>query len=156
MAFKITPGRLRFGMNLWPPFWAAGIRVLDIGADWRSARVRLSLHWFNRNYFGTHSGGSLYALTDPFFALLIVESLGSEYIVWDKAAEIEFIKAVREPVYAELKIDDALLHSLRSEAASGAPVLRWLTCEVQTASGQCVARVRKQVYVRLKPQHRHR
>jgi acyl-coenzyme A thioesterase PaaI-like protein len=146
----MSPGRLRRLLNLWPPYLAAGIRVLDIGVDFSCARVRLRRHWFNRNYFGTHFGGSLYAMTDPFFALLIVEKLGRDYIVWDAAAEIEFIAATREDVLAEFRIDDVLLDELRAAAADGSKVLRWLETEVRTEAGQLVARVRKQIYVRRK------
>jgi acyl-coenzyme A thioesterase PaaI-like protein len=146
----MTPRRLRWLMNLWPPFLAAGIRVLEIDADFSYARVRLRRHWFNRNYFGTHFGGSLYAMTDPFFALLIVEGLGRDYLVWDKAAEIDFVAATREDVYAEFRVDASLLEELRAAAANGGKVLRWLETEVRTASGGVVARVRKQVYVRRK------
>lgn len=146
----MTPVRLRRLLNLWPPFLAAGIRVVEIGDGFHHARVRLRRHWFNRNYFGTHFGGSLYGMTDPFFALLIVERLGREFVVWDKAAEIEFVAATREDVFADFAVDDALIQELVAAAADGSKVLRWLAVEVQTAAGQVVARVRKQIYVRRK------
>lgn len=146
----MTAGRLRRLLNLWPPYLAAGIRVLEIGDGFEYARVRLRRHWFNRNYFGTHFGGSLYAMTDPFFALLIVERLGRDYVVWDKAAEIEFVAATREDVFAEFRVDDRLVQDLAAAAADGSKVLRWLDVEVRTGSGQVVAQVRKQLYVRRK------
>lgn len=150
----MTPDRLRRLLNLWPPYLAAGIRVLEIGEGFSHARVRLRRHWFNRNYFGTHFGGSLYAMTDPFFALLIVERLGRDYHVWDKAAEIEFVTATREDVYAEFHVEAALIDELRDAAAGGDKVLRWLSTEVRTASGTVVAKVRKQLYVRRKREAR--
>lgn len=70
------PVRLRRMINLWPPFLFTGIRVLDIGADWRSARVRLRKRWYNSNYVGVHFGGSLFAMTDPFWMILVKECLG--------------------------------------------------------------------------------
>ena len=30
-------------------------------------------------------------MTDPFWMILVKECLGREYLVWDKAAEIEFV-----------------------------------------------------------------
>lgn len=146
----MTPRRLRRLLNLWPPYLAAGIRVLEIGEGFSHARVRLRRHWFNRNYFGTHFGGSLYAMTDPFFALLVVEGLGRDHIVWDKAAEIDFVAATREDVYADFHVDAALLEELRAAAADGDKVLRWLETDVRTASGTLIAKVRKQIYVRRK------
>ena len=56
--------------NLWPPFWGAGIRVSRIAPDWKQVEVRLRLGLANRNYVGVHFGGSLYAMTDPFYMLM--------------------------------------------------------------------------------------
>jgi hypothetical protein len=53
-------------LNFYPPFLGAGIRVRR-GADGRTFDVRMKLSAFNRNFVGTHFGGSLYAMCDPFF-----------------------------------------------------------------------------------------
>ena len=144
--------RLRRLMNIWPPFLFSGIRVLDIGEDWRSARIVLRRRWYNTNYVGTHFGGSLFAMTDPYWMIMIMECLGPDYIVWDKAAEIEFVAPGREDVFAEFHLDDALLEEIRLATATGEKYLRWLPIEVKTASGELIAGVKKQVYVRRKPE----
>ncbi|HUD41649.1 MAG TPA: DUF4442 domain-containing protein [Dokdonella sp.] len=146
----MKPSRLRHIMNLWPPFLFSGIRVLELGADWRSARVALRRRWYNGNYVGVHFGGSLFAMTDPFWMLLLMHCLGRDYTVWDKAAEIEFVAPGRETVYAEFRIDEILLDAIRAQTGSGDKYLHWLPVEVRTANGELVARVRKQVYVKRK------
>ena len=78
----MSPRLLRWGMNLWPPYLGAGIRVRDIARDWSSATVELRSRVLNRNYVGTHFGGSLFAMTDPFYALLLMHRLGERYLVW--------------------------------------------------------------------------
>jgi acyl-coenzyme A thioesterase PaaI-like protein len=65
-------------VNWWPPYLFSGVRVLEIADDWSSARVRLRMHWYNRNYVGTHFGGSLFAMSDPFWMLLVMNTLGRE------------------------------------------------------------------------------
>ena len=147
---KVTPARLRRFMNLWPPFLFSGVRVERIAADWRSARVRLKLAWYNRNYVGTHFGGSLFAMTDPFWMILVLECLGRDYVVWDKAGSIDFVAPGREEVYAEFLVEEAMLDELRAATANGEKALRWFDTEVRTAGGELVARVRKQLYVRRK------
>ena len=146
----MTPRRLRRLLRFWPPFLFAGVRVLAVSDDWRYARVALRLRWYSRNYVGTHFGGSLFAMTDPFWMILVMESLGLDYIVWDKAAEIEFVAPGREDVYAEFRLGDAMLDELRAETADGRRALRWFETEVRTAGGELVARVRKQLYVKRK------
>jgi len=146
----VTPRELRRIMNLWPPFLFSGIRVLEIADDWRYARVRLKRGLFNRNYVGTHFGGSLFAMTDPFWMVLVMECLGRDYIVWDKSGEITFVQPGREDVYAEFVVDAAVLEELRAATAGGEKYLRWFSVDVKSASGDIVAQVRKQLYVRRK------
>src|SRR5215471_11380721 len=111
---NVTPNRLRRAMNLWPPFLFSGIRVEAISADWRYARVRLKLRWYNRNYVRTQFGGLLFAMIDPFWMILTLEALRREYIVWDKAGEIEFITPGRGDVLAEIHLDEAFLDEIRA------------------------------------------
>ncbi len=147
---EMTPRLLRFGLNLWPPFLFTGIHVTDIGADWRSARVELRLRPWNRNYVGTQFGGSLFAMTDPYWMLLMLHALPPDYIVWDKAGEIEFVKPGRSTVHAEFKLDDAVIQEDIAAAASGDKVLRWFDTDVIDVEGEVVAKVRKQLYIRRK------
>jgi hypothetical protein len=142
--------RLRLLFNLWPPFRFAGIRVLRLDDDFRYAKVKLGLHWYNRNYVRTQFGGSLFSMTDPFWMILVMHGLGRDYIVWDKAGEIEFVAPGREAVFAEFTVAEALLDELRAATASGEKCLRWCETEVKTAGGEVIARVRKQLYVRRK------
>ena len=141
---------LRRFFNVWPPFLFAGIRVQHIAPDWRRARVRLKLTWYNRNYVRTHFGGNLFSMTDPFWMILVMHCLGRDYIVWDKAGTIDFVAPGREDVYADFVVDDAALDDIRAATAGGDKTLRWFDVDVKTAGGDVVARVRKQLYVRRK------
>jgi acyl-coenzyme A thioesterase PaaI-like protein len=140
-------------LNAWPPFLFTGIRVVTLD-DYRYAKVRLKLTWYNRNYVRTHFGGSLFAMTDPFWMIMTLQSLGNDYIVWDQAGEIRFVSPGREDVFAEFRIEDAVLDELRAATANGEKCLRWFDTDIRTASGELVATVRKQLYVRRKkPKH---
>ena len=55
----------RLMMNLYPPFLGAGIRVKRVTSDYREIDVEMGLHFYNRNFVGTHFGGNLLAMTDP-------------------------------------------------------------------------------------------
>jgi len=146
----MSPSKFRHVMNLWPPFLFSGIRVREISAGWRLVRVELRQHWYNRNYVGTHFGGSLFAMTDPFWMIMTMQALGRGYIVWDKAATIDFIKPGRGTVTARFDLDDAALDAIRAATANGEKTLHWFETPVTDASGETVALVRKQIYVRRK------
>lgn len=144
----------RHGINLWPPFLLAGIHVTGISADYRHTRVELRQRPWNMNYVRSHFGGSLFAMTDPFWMLMLLQNLGRDYYVWDKAGEIEFVKPGKNVVATEFRLGDALLGDIRAATAGGDKYLHWFDNEVTDAQGDVVARVRKQVYVRLKPEAR--
>lgn len=142
--------RLRRLMNWWPPFAFSGIRVEHIADDYREVRVALHQRWYNRNYVGSHFGGSLFAMTDPFFMLMLLHALGRDYVVWDKAASIEFVKPGRGTVRARFALDEQTLTTLRDTAHRDGRATHWFTVDVLDAAGEVVARVRKHLYVRPK------
>jgi acyl-coenzyme A thioesterase PaaI-like protein len=146
----MKPQRLRRVANFWPPFLFCGIKLEDLSSDWRYARVRLKLRWYNRNYVGTHFGGSLFSMSDPWWMILVMECLGRDYLVWDQAGEITFVAPGREDVYAEFRVEEAVLDELRAATANGDKVLRWFETDIRTAGGEVIARARKQLYVRRK------
>ncbi|WP_313290237.1 DUF4442 domain-containing protein [Stutzerimonas nitrititolerans] len=145
---------LRWLMNFYPPYLGAGIRVRHISDDFRQAQVRMGLRWYNRNYVGTQFGGSLYSMTDPFFMLMLLQNLGDDYVVWDKAASIEFVSPGKGRVYADFTITEQLLDEIRQHTAGGDKYLPRLHVEVRDEQGTLVARVQKTLYVRLKPRMR--
>ena len=137
-------------INWYPPLLGAGIRVTHVAPDVRSVRVEMKLTWLNRNAVGTHFGGSLYAMCDPWFMLMFMHALGKEYIVWDKAASIQFIQPGRGKVIAEFSITSELIDDLRQRADAGEKVEPTLTADVLDINGKVIAHVEKLLYVRKK------
>lgn len=143
-----SPRLVRFALNWWSPFRGAGIRVRHIAADFRSATVELRLRSSNRSDGGAHAGGSLYAMTDPFFALMLRENLGGEYLVWDKAGSIEYVAPVRGRVWARFELAEADLEKIVRMTDSGDKHLHLFRVDIKDDDGMVVARVEKMVYVR--------
>lgn len=141
---------LRLGMNLWSPFRATGIRVKHIAPDYREIEVELSLKWHNRNYIGTHFGGSLYAMTDPFYMLMLIHVLGAEYVVSHQAGAIEYLIAEKGKVHARFTLDDATVASIKAHTADGRKYLPKFQVDVKNEAGEIVARVAHTLYVRRK------
>jgi acyl-coenzyme A thioesterase PaaI-like protein len=141
---------LKFGMSLWPPFLGAGIKVKHITADFGEVVVSMKLRWYNRNYVGTHFGGSLAAMTDPFYMLMLIHILGSEYTVWDKTSTIDFIAPGRGTVTARFSLNDDQIAEIKNETASGNAYFPELSVDIVNESDEVVARVNKKLYVRKK------
>ena len=148
---KLGAGTLRLLMNLWPPFIGAGIHVERLAPDYREAVVRMRLGLLNRNYMGTHFGGSLFAMTDPFFALLVMHNLGRDYVVWDKASSIDYKLPGRGTVRARFRITTAQVEDILQATAGGQKYEPTFAVDVVNRHGEVVATVEKTIYVRRKP-----
>src|SRR5664279_5595973 len=134
-------------VNIWPPMAGAGIRV-RWGADLRSVDVEMKLRLWNRNYVGTHYGGSLYSMTDPFYMLMLMNNLGPGYIVWDKAANIRFRKPGKGRVRAEFRLTEAQLDDIREKLAIQEKYEPTFVVEVKDEAGDVVAEVQKVLHIR--------
>jgi len=144
------PGIFRFIMNSWPPYLGAGVRVEFIAPDWRTIRVAMKQHWYNSNYVRSHFGGSLFAMTDPFYMLMLLRNLGRDYIVWDAAAEIRFLHPGQGRVSALFQLDDARLVEISAKLAGKRRLLEKFSVDIVDAQGKIVATVVKTVYIRKK------
>ena len=149
MATRLQRVMLRI-INVWPPFLGAGIRV-RWSADHKAVDVEMRLRFWNRNYVGTHYGGSLYSMTDPFYMLMLMDNLGPDYIVWDKAAAIRFRKPGKGRVRAEFRLSDAQIEDVRNQLTTQAKYEPTFVVQVKDESGEVVAEVEKVVHVRRKP-----
>ncbi|XDD50511.1 DUF4442 domain-containing protein [Leptospira sp. WS92.C1] len=144
--------RFRFYFfNYYPPFFGAGIRYKRVGKDKNHFRLSMKLRWWNRNLVGTHFGGSLYSMCDPFYMLILMENLGEDYIIWDKVATIRFISPGIGKVYAEFQIPREEIERIRAEADEKRKLDVFFQTKVHDEkTGKVVAELDKVVYVRRK------
>lgn len=141
---------LRRLINLWPPFLFTGIKCVRLAADFSTSEVTLHQRWYNRNYVGTHFGGSLFAMTDPWYMLLLINRLGRDYLVWDQRASIEFIAPGRGTVTARFRLSDTRLAEIIDATRDGGKHLAQFQVDVTDAADELVASVEKTVYIRRK------
>ncbi|ESQ81714.1 translation elongation factor P (EF-P) [Asticcacaulis sp. AC466] len=144
------PNRFKM-INWYPPMIGAGIRVIDTTADFTSITVEMKLRWWNRNIVGTQFGGSLYMMCDPFFMAILMMNLGKDYIVWDKAASIQFLKPGRRHVRAVFHIPQDEIARIKAQADNNGKCEPEFDVDVLDTEGTRIARVHKVLYVRRKP-----
>jgi acyl-coenzyme A thioesterase PaaI-like protein len=141
---------LRRWIDLWPPFLGAGIRVKYIAPDMKAVAVEMKLRFWNANYLGTHIGGSLFALTDAFYMLMLMENLGHDYMVWDRAASIRYRKPGKGTVRAEFRLSDGQIEDIREKLKTLEKYEPVLSVEVKDEAGVVIAGVEKVLHVRKK------
>lgn len=139
---------IRTLVNFWPPFLASGIRVTRWDADWRAIDVELRLHAWSANFVGTHYGGSLYSMVDPFYMLMLIENLGREYVVWDKSAAIRFRKATKARVSASFRITQQQIDDIRQTLETQEKLEPTFLLEIKDDSGAVIAEVQKVVHIK--------
>jgi len=137
-------------INFYPPFIGMNIRVISKSPDLRTIRVQAKLGWRNLNAVGTHFGGTLYAMCDPWFMLMLIHALGDEYIVWDKAASIKFVRPGKGTVTATFTLSDERVQEIRAQADAGEKIEPTFEVDIVDEKNEVVAHVEKLVYIRRK------
>ena len=141
---------LKWGLNIWPPTLLAGIQVVELSSDYRYAKVELRMRPWNKNAVGSHFGGSIFAMTDPMYMLMLLANFYGDYYVWDKSADIDFIKPGFGTLTAEFNITDALLADIKAATKDGSKYLPQLPVVVKDQSGDVVAQLNRTIYIRKK------
>ena len=143
----------KFMLNHFSPYKGAGIEIEKIDLKNYHIRVKMPLTRNNQNIVGVHFGGSLYSMVDPFYMLLLMHHLGPKYMVWDKAASINFLSPGRSTVYADIRLDAVEIEHVKDLAQNYKPVYRNYTLSIYDDSGLRIAEVQKTVYIRRKNPH---
>lgn len=142
--------RLLKRVSWYPPYLGAGIKLKSINEDFTRFEVELRMTWYNRNLFGTHFGGSLYAMCDPFYVFIVLNYLGNDYVVWDKSAKIKFIKPGKGTVKAIFEISQDELIRVKNETDIEEKKTFFFTAIIKNNKDEKVATVEKEIYVRKK------
>ena len=147
---QLIKRNFKFFFNIWPPLWGAGIRITRVQPDWKEVEVEMKLRRWNANYVGTHYGGSLYSMTDPFYMVMFIEILGQDTIVWDKSASIRFRRPGRGTVFAKFRITDEQIAEIREALKKEDKIDREFSVDVKSGDGEIIAEVKKLLQFRNK------
>jgi len=141
---------VRWRFNFFPAYRGTGARITYIADDWREVRIKLPLNWRTRNYVGTIYGGSMYAAVDPFPMVMLIRALGPEYVVWDKAATIQFKRPGRSTLHAVITLEDEEIETIKAELGQRPSVERSSEVDLTDEDGLVYASVDKTIYIRRK------
>ena len=148
--YNLTPGKLKFLLNLYPPYLGAGVKIESISPDWSELKVSMKLRWYNRNAVGTHSGGSLYSMVDPHLMLLLMQRLGRDYVVWDKSASIDFKSPGKGKVTSTITITEDDVSRIKEKATEESACYPEFDVEIRAEDGELVSKIHKILYVKKK------
>lgn len=145
---------VKYALNLWPPFWGSGIKIVSISDDFRFVKITLKLRWWNKNANRTQYGGSIFSLTDPVYSLMLMGILGQQYFIWDKQASINFIQPGDSDLTADFVISEQCIDAIKQATEYGDKYFPSFTVNVLNNKGELVSQVQRTLYVRKKPEYR--
>lgn len=152
--FKYS-GIVKSGLNMWPPFRGAGIRIDELSKDYTRCRVSLKFRWWNKNANRTQFGGSIFSMTDPIYPLMFMGILGKDYVVWDKSAEVEYVSPGKKSLHAEFELSDEKINEIKLATENGEKILPEFLVSIKDQKGKEVAKVKRTLYIRKKKQQCH-
>lgn len=147
---RISPSILLKYMYLWPPFLGAGISVKKFNKDLSYILVQMKLRFWNKNYVGTHYGGSLYSMTDPFYMLMLINLLNKDYIVWDKSATIRYKKPAIGTVFAKFELNPEKIAEIKAKVDLEGKIEVSFDIDITNKEDEVVAEIKKTLSIKHK------
>ncbi|MEA2102821.1 MAG: DUF4442 domain-containing protein [Thermodesulfobacteriota bacterium] len=141
---------LRHIFNFFPAFRRTGGRIVYFSSDWDEIQMKLPLNWKTRNYVGTMYGGSMYAAIDGIYMVMLINLLGKRYIVWDKRAEIKYLKPGKGTLETRLRIDKKELSEIKRLLKEQRSIERIYTIEWKDRAGDVCSVIHKHIYIKNK------
>lgn len=148
---KVSERTLKWVMRLYPPLLFQRIWVKKFHKDFKGVDVKIVHSILNKNYNASIFGGTIYAASDPFFALLfdqIFRRKGYKTRVWLKSACIDYIKPGRASLYFQIKLTEQDIEQAKNDLDNIGKFIKKFTMEITDREGILCARVVNEVYVR--------
>jgi len=147
----VSEKTLKWGLCLYPPLFFQRIWVRRFHPGFRGVDVKISKSLFNKNYNGSIFGGTIYAATDPFYALLfdqLLQRKGFKIRVWLKSASIQYLKPGRSALYFTIYVTDEMLNEAVQALNTTGKFIRAYPMEITDGNGELCATVMNEVYIR--------
>ena len=147
----VSEKTLKWALCLYPPLLFQRIWVRKFHKGFRGVDVKIAKSVLNKNYNGSIFGGTIYAATDPFYALLFDQLLqreGFKVRVWLKSASIQYLKPGRGHLFFTIIITDDMLNEAIEALNTSVKFVKAYPMEITNAAGELCATVMNEVYVR--------
>ncbi|KQS28446.1 DUF4442 domain-containing protein [Pedobacter sp. Leaf194] len=147
----ISQNTLKWVMRLYPPLFFQRIWVQKFEGDFTSCSVKLSKSFLNKNYNGSIFGGTIYAATDPFYALLfdqLMQRRGFKVRVWLKSASIQYLKPGRGNLYFTIRVTEVMIAEAEEALKTVGKFVKAYPMEITNKEGELCATVMNEVYIR--------
>ncbi|MBF02535.1 MAG: DUF4442 domain-containing protein [Flavobacterium sp.] len=136
--------------NLSPMYRRSCGKILTVSEDLHQVKVVIRLSYKNKNYVGSMFGGSLFAATDPIYMIQLMQILGKEYVVWDKATEIKFKRPVYKKAYVTFQFTPDEIQYIMERVAQEKEMDLIKLLNITDADGKVYTEIAKTIYISSK------
>ena len=136
-----------YGFNWSPMYRRTTGKVIHVSDDLYTVKIKIPLNWRNRNYVGTIFGGSMLSATDPIYMIQLMNILGEDYVVWDKAATIHYKRPARTTVFCDFIFTASEIETLKANVALNGETDIVKTPHITTEDGTVIAELSKTMYI---------
>lgn len=149
----VSERTLKWALNFYPPLFFQRIWIRRFHKGFRGVDVKIANSFLNRNYNGSIFGGTIYAATDPFFALLfdqLMQRKGYKLRVWLKSGSIQYLKPGHTALYFTLTITDEMIAEAEKALTEYGKFVKAYPIALYNKKGELCATASNEVYLRNK------
>jgi len=143
-------------MNLYPMYFGTGGKILFWSEDSTKVHVRIRRNIWTYNYVGTIFGGSMFSATDPFYMLMLYRIFSDDFVVWDRSAQIKFIKSSKVTLFARFFLTQEILTSIKKEVLAKGENNYLFKLELLDREGIIHALIERTVYIATKQHYKNK
>jgi hypothetical protein len=92
-------------------------RLIEVSDDLHKAVISLNHNWKNKNYAGSIFASSMLARTDPIFMIQLIQILGANHVVWDKAVEARYRKPSKMRIFGAFVFSEEEIKQIKIDVA---------------------------------------
>ena len=141
----------------WSPMYKRSCgKIVRVSKDLHTVRIKIPLSYKNKNYMGSIFGGSLFAATDPIYMIQLMQILGKEYVVWDKASVIRFKKPAYSVAYADFHFTSDEIAEIQQRVISEKEVNFVKYLQITDSNQNVFTELEKTIYISSKAHYKQK
>ena len=146
----------KFFFNISPMYRRSTGRVVAVNPGFWTVDIKIPLSYKNRNYAVTIFGGSLFSATDPIYMVQLIQIIGTDYIVWDKASKVKFKRPANAEAFANFQFEKSEVEQLKKCVTEENEVDLIKMVEIRNAEGKVFCEIEKTIYVTSKKYYKEK
>ncbi|WP_040280672.1 DUF4442 domain-containing protein [Psychroserpens damuponensis] len=140
----------KYGLNWSPMYRRSTARVIEVSDDLHKVVITMKPSWKNRNYVGSIFGGSMLSATDPIYMIQLMQILGDDYVVWDKAVEARYKKPAKSKIFGEFIFSEEDIITIKQDLEKKNEIDLVKSMNLVDDKRQIIATFNKTMYVAKK------